>query len=237
MAAIDVLRDGGNAVDAAIAASAVLCIAEPHMTGIGGDCFVLYSPKGGLPIALNGSGRAPAAATLDWYLERGFNDIPERSPHAVTVPGAVDAWFRLLADHGTRDMAELLAPAIRLAEEGCPVTPRVAFDFSGSWRQIAEDPVAAAIFMPDGVPLGFGERMRQPLLAATLRRIARGRPARLLRGTGRGGHRRPAARSRRPAHARRFRRAERRLRAAHLDRLRRIIRSTSARPTDRASSR
>ena len=115
MAAIDVLRDGGNAVDAAIAASAVLCIAEPHMTGIGGDCFVLFSAKGGPPIALNGSGRAPAAATLDWYLERGFDDIPERSPHAVTVPGAVDAWFRLLADHGTRDMAELLAPAIRLA--------------------------------------------------------------------------------------------------------------------------
>ena len=173
MAAIDVLRDGGNAVDAAIAASAVLCIAEPHMTGIGGDCFVLFSPKGGPPIALNGSGRAPAAATLDWYLERGFNDIPERSPHAVTVPGAVDAWFRLLADHGTRDMAELLAPAIRLAEEGCLVTPRVAFDFSDSWQQIAEDPVAAATFMPNGAPLGFGECMYQPLLAATLRRIAR----------------------------------------------------------------
>ena len=89
------------------------------------------------------------------------------------MPGAVDAWFRLLADHGTRDMAELLAPAIRLAEEGCPVAPRVAFDFSDSWQQIAEDPVAAATFMPNGVPLGFGERMYQPLLAATLRRIAR----------------------------------------------------------------
>ncbi len=170
--AIDVLRDGGNAVDAAIAAAAVLCLVEPHMTGIGGDCFVLYSPKGGLPIALNGSGRAPAGATLEWYLERGFAEIPERSAHAVTVPGAVDAWFRLVADHGTREMAELLLPAIRLAEEGCQVTPRVAYDFAQSGAQIVADPVAAEIFLRDGAPLALGEQMRQPLLAATLRRIA-----------------------------------------------------------------
>jgi gamma-glutamyltranspeptidase/glutathione hydrolase len=172
LTAIDVLRTGGNAVDAAIAAVAVLAIAEPHMTGIGGDCFVLYSQKGAPPIALNGSGRAPAAATLDWYLERGFTDIPERSPHAVTVPCAVDAWFRLNADYGTREMAELLAPAIRLAEEGCLVAPRVAFDFSGSYAQIADDPVASTWLLRDGGPLGVGDRMRQPLLAATLRRIA-----------------------------------------------------------------
>jgi gamma-glutamyltranspeptidase/glutathione hydrolase len=173
MTAIDVLRDGGNAVDAAIAAAAVLCLAEPHMTGIGGDCFVLYSPKGAPPLALNGSGRAPAAATLDWYLERGFREIPERSAHAVTVPGVVDAWFRLLADFGTREMAVLLRPAIRLAEEGCPVAPRVAFDFTKACAQIAGDQVAAKLFLRDGGPLGVGEPMYQPLLAATLRRIAK----------------------------------------------------------------
>ena len=173
MTAIDVLRDGGNAVDAAIAAAAVLCLAEPHMTGIGGDCFVLYSPKGGLPIALNGSGRAPAAATLDWYLEHGFDEIPERSAHAVTVPGAVDAWFRLLADHGTREMAALLQPAVRLAEEGCSVAPRVAYDFTKSCVQLADDPVAAEIFWRGGAPLDLGDPMRQPLLAATLRHIAK----------------------------------------------------------------
>ena len=161
--AIGVLRDGGNAVDAAIAASAVLCLAEPHMTGIGGDCFVLYSPKGGLPLALNGSGRAPAAATLDWYVERGFNEIPERSAHAVTVPGAVDAWFRLLADYGTREMEELLQPAIRLAEEGCPVAPRVAFDLSQSLRAGRRRPtVAAPLFLCGGEPLASGETVRQP---------------------------------------------------------------------------
>jgi gamma-glutamyltranspeptidase / glutathione hydrolase len=170
--AIAVLRDGGNAVDAAIAASAVLCLAEPHMTGIGGDCFVLYAPKGGLPVALNGSGRAPAAATLDWYLEHGFRDIPERSAHAVTIPGAVDAWIRLVTDHGTRELSELLQPAIRLAEEGCSIAPRVAFDLSKACAQVANDPTAAPIFWRNGKPLVLGEIVRQPLLAATLRRIA-----------------------------------------------------------------
>jgi gamma-glutamyltranspeptidase / glutathione hydrolase len=171
--AVAVLRDGGNAVDAAIAAAAVLCLAEPHMTGIGGDCFVLYSPRGGVPVALNGSGRAPAAATLEWYLERGFREIPERSAHAVTVPGAVDAWFRLLADFGTREMAALLQPAIRLAEEGCAVAPRVAFDLTRACAQLADDPVAGPLFLRGGEPLALGETMRQPLLAATLRRIAK----------------------------------------------------------------
>src|SRR4051812_22837535 len=98
LAALDILKAGGNAVDAAIAAVALQGVIDPHMTGIGGDCFVLFSPRGGTPIALNGSGRSPGKAMLDHFLERGLTAIPEDSVHAVTVPGAVDAWCRLSAD-------------------------------------------------------------------------------------------------------------------------------------------
>src|SRR3954451_15694451 len=100
LAALDVLRAGGNAVDAAIAAVALQCVVEPHMTGIGGDCFVLYAPTAaGKPIALTASGRAAGKAICDWYIERGIKAIPQDSPHAVTAPGAVDAWCRLNADY------------------------------------------------------------------------------------------------------------------------------------------
>src|SRR5271165_7382586 len=87
LTALDVLRSGGNAADAAIAAVAVQCVVEPQSTGIGGDCFVLYSRKGALPLALNGSGRAPARATVEWYVEHGIKEIAVQTPHAATVPG------------------------------------------------------------------------------------------------------------------------------------------------------
>jgi gamma-glutamyltranspeptidase/glutathione hydrolase len=174
LTALDALRAGGNALDAAIAASAVLCVAEPHMTGIGGDCFVLYSPDGaGRPLALNGSGRAPMKANLAWYEERSFKEIPVESVHAATIPGAVDAWFTLLEEHGSKDMAELLRPAIRLAEEGVPLSPRPAWDFSMLAEKIRKDAGAARVFMPNGRMLRQGERLRLPALAATLRRIAK----------------------------------------------------------------
>jgi gamma-glutamyltranspeptidase/glutathione hydrolase len=172
LAAVEQLRAGGNAVDAAISAAAVLAMAEPHMTGLGGDCFAIYAKKGQAPVALNGSGRAPQKATVDWYAERRMAAIAPRSPHAVTVPGAVDAWCRLAADHGTRDIGALLAPAIALAEEGVALTPRVASDF-GDDEGLLADADAAAIFAPTGRMLRLGERYRNPALAETMRRIAR----------------------------------------------------------------
>ena len=172
LAALDVLRAGGNAVDAAIAAVAVQCVVEPQSTGIGGDCFVLYSPKRGLPLALNGSGRAPAKATVDWYVERGIREIAVPTPHAVTVPGAVDAWCTINRQHGTRPLAELLEPAAQAAEAGYIVTPRIAADWQRNQQKL-RDPVTAALFLPGGKPPAAGDRMSNPPHAATLRRIGR----------------------------------------------------------------
>jgi gamma-glutamyltranspeptidase/glutathione hydrolase len=172
LAALDVLRAGGNALDAAIAAVAVLAVVEPHSTGVGGDCFCLYAPAGQRRvIALNGSGRAPAAATIDWFESQGITALDVSSPHGVTVPGAVAAWEKLLAAHGTRGLDELLQPAIRFAEDGFPVTPRVAWD----WARYADKLRAAGArtFLPEGRPPVTGERFVQPQLAATLRAIAR----------------------------------------------------------------
>ena len=125
--ALDVLRRGGNAIDAAVAAAALLGVVEPTQTGLGGDCFVLLMRGGeGGVVALNGSGWAPAAADLEHYLARGMRAISVESAHAVTVPGAVAAWAKLIADHGTMELGHLLEPAIAAAENGHPVAERVA---------------------------------------------------------------------------------------------------------------
>ena len=172
LTALDVLRSGGNAADAAIAAAAMQCVVEPQSTGIGGDCFVLYSRQGAVPLALNGSGRAPAKATVEWYVEHGIGEIAVLTPHAVTVPGAVDAWCMFNREHGTRPLAELLEPAAQAAEEGYVVTPRVATDWHRNQAKL-RDPVTAALFLPGGRPPAAGDKMTNPPLAATLRRIGR----------------------------------------------------------------
>jgi len=150
-AAIDVLRSGGNAMDAAVTACAVQCVVEPQSTGIGGDCFVLYAPKGsGDIIAFNGSGRAPGQATPEWLKDQGVSEITQHSPHAVTVPGAIDAWCQLLDDHGTRSIADTLQYAIHYAREGYPVHDRIASDWKRCEAMLAKDPTAKRIFMSDG---------------------------------------------------------------------------------------
>jgi gamma-glutamyltranspeptidase/glutathione hydrolase len=174
LAAIEMLRSGGNAMDAAICAAAVQSVVEPQSTGIGGDCFVLYSPQGqGEVLAFNGSGRAPARATVDWYLDRGFDAMPLNGAHSVTVPGAVDAWSRLLEDHGRKSLAEVLAPAIHYAENGYVVHDRVAFDWADPETDLSVDEHAARIFLPGGKAPVAGDVHRQPQLGATLRTVAR----------------------------------------------------------------
>jgi gamma-glutamyltranspeptidase / glutathione hydrolase len=172
LAAVEMLKAGGNAVDAAVAAVAVQGVVEPQMTGIGGDCFALYSPKAGEPIALNGSGRTPAGTDIGKYVESGQRDIPPTSPETVTVPGAIDAWCRLVADHGSKSLDEIFRPAIAAAEQGFCVTPRVAEDWRRFRARVEIDVNAAAQFLPAGRVPEVGEIRAQPALGATLRRIA-----------------------------------------------------------------
>ncbi len=173
-AALDVLRSGGTAMDAAISASATLCAVEPHMTGIGGDCFVLYAAAGSPDIvAYNGSGRTPRGLQPDQMPDDGTGKLPAQSPHAVTVPGAVDAWWRLHQDHGSRPWADLLAPAIDYAEQGYPVHARVAHDWAQETAKLKACPNAHREMLVDGAAPAEGSLHRQPLLAETLRSIAR----------------------------------------------------------------
>ena len=167
LAALDVLRAGGNALDAAVAAAAVLCVVEPASTGIGGDCFCLYAPAGKDPVALNGSGRAPAAATIDFYEGVQMREADPTSAHSVTVPGAISAWETLLAAHGTKGLDELLRPAIGYAEHGHGITSRVAHDWAGSEAKLRKG--GADPFVP--APK-IGDVFQQPQLATTLKAIA-----------------------------------------------------------------
>ncbi|MEI4470100.1 gamma-glutamyltransferase family protein [Frigidibacter sp. MR17.24] len=182
-AGIEILGIGGKAVDAALAAVAVQCVVDPLMTGIGGDCFALYAAAGGPVKALNGSGRAPAAASVAALKAAGLGDeIPQTSPHSVTVPGAISAWCLLHRDHGTIPLARLFERAIHYAEAGFPVTPRVAQDWAANAALIGGDAHAAAVFLPGGRAPEPGEVIRQPKLALRLREIATGGAAAFYRG-------------------------------------------------------
>jgi gamma-glutamyltranspeptidase/glutathione hydrolase len=171
--ALEVLQRGGNALDAAIAAVAVLGVVEPQSTGIGGDCFCLYAPAGtGKVIALNGSGRAPAASTPEALRSRQVNALSPTSPHVVTVPTAVSGWELLNKTYGRKELGELLRPAIRCAEEGWPVHARVAADWAAAADKLRGNEASARRFLVDGAAPRIGHRFVQPELGRTLRTIA-----------------------------------------------------------------
>ena len=171
-----VLREGGNAMDAAIAAGAVLTVVEPWSGQLGGDAFLLVaSADQGTVTAINGSGAAPHSATIDQY--RGLGQIPESGWLAASVPGIVHAWQVALTRFGTRSLGELLSDAITYAEAGFPLTARQARSNAAMAAAGAEFPETRAVFFPDGRPPGAGFNLRQPDLARTLRTIrAEGAP-------------------------------------------------------------
>ena len=171
-AAVEVLRAGGSAADAAVAAVAVLGVVEPQMTGIGGDCFCLLSKPDQPVWGYNGSGRAPASGSVETLAEQGSGYLDGDSVHSVTVPGAVEAWAAILATHGRFGLDRALAPAIRYARQGFPVAPRVAWDWAGQADRLCRDPGAARHYLPGGRAPAAGDVVRFPALAATLEKIA-----------------------------------------------------------------
>lgn len=172
LAAIETLRAGGTAADAAVAAVATLCVVEPAMTGIGGDCFCLVARPEAPVWGYNGSGRAAATMRAETLLEQGIGSIGRDSVHAVTVPGAVEAWAAILDAHGRFGLGRALAPAIRHAEGGFAVLPRVAFDWAMWQHRLRGDTGATRHYLKDGQPPAVGDVMRLPALAETLKRIA-----------------------------------------------------------------
>lgn len=171
-AALGILKEGGNAVDAAIAASACLCVVEPHMTGLGGDCFAIIGEADGTLHGLNGSGRSAAKANLDWYLDNGFTSLEETSPHAITTPGSVRAWEAMHQKFGRTDFTRLFADAIHYAEEGFAIAPRVAKDWAANVDKLKNNEAASANLLKNGTSPEVGEKFYMPLLAKTLREVA-----------------------------------------------------------------
>lgn len=171
LTAVEILKAGGNAVDAAIAGAVILGIAEPGSTGIGGDMFALVKPEGSDEIiGINGSGRAPAGALAATLREAGHQVVPEHTPHGVVVPGAIAGFVKLAEDHGRIGLEAVLAPSIDAAEAGVPVAPRCAAD----WIR-GEEIMSGAMrrhYLKNDRPYGLGDIFRAPGQAEVLRRVA-----------------------------------------------------------------
>ncbi|HET8670651.1 MAG TPA: gamma-glutamyltransferase [Candidatus Saccharimonadales bacterium] len=172
---LEVLKRGGNAVDAAIAMAAMLNVTEPMMTGIGGDAFMLvYWSKTKELKGLNASGRAPTALSLDHFAKTKTTRMPEFGMESITVPGAFDGWVTLLEKYGTMKLADLLSPAIECAENGFPVMEKTAEDWNAEVTRLKQTPAATVNYLIDGRAPRPGEIFRQPNLARTLRTLALG---------------------------------------------------------------
>jgi gamma-glutamyltranspeptidase/glutathione hydrolase len=183
-AGLRVLQDGGTAADAAVAAAAVLSVVEPHMTGIGGDMFaLLWSARDARLFGLNGSGRSGSLMTRAALLERGADRVPRFGPASITVPGALAGWATLLQRFGTASLADLLEPAIRIADEGFPVSPIIAGQWQGHTERLRGDAGARATFLIAGQRAPrTSEWFRNPDYARTLRTIAQAGPDTLYTG-------------------------------------------------------
>ncbi|MFI0846348.1 gamma-glutamyltransferase [Mesorhizobium sp. IMUNJ 23232] len=174
-AALRVLTEGGNAVDAAVTATFVLSVVEPQSTGIGGDCFALYFPAGAdRPVGFNGSGRTPAGLDPARARAEGGAPLAETSVHSVTIPGMVDGMAQLLSRYGTWPLEQVIEPAIGYAERGFPVHPRVAEEWAFAAGKLARTPGARNVLLRNYEAPAVGDVIRFPQLAATLRRIAGG---------------------------------------------------------------
>ena len=174
-AAIDILKHGGNAIDAAIAANAVLGVVEPEMNGIGGDLFaIVYDAKTKKLYGLNASGHSPYALTLDEFKKKGLTSIPTYGVLPVSVPGCVDGWFALHDKFGKLNMQQILAPAIDYARNGFPLADEAAYYFNEAYKQYAANKNFAQLYYPDGKPPQRGDIFKNLQLANTLNKIAVG---------------------------------------------------------------
>ncbi len=172
-AALDILKSGGNAIDAAIAANAVLGLVEPTGSGMGGDLFaIVWDAKTKKLYGLNASGRSPYELTLDYFKENGYTKIPALGPLPVSVPGCVGGWFELHNKFGKLPMSTVLSPAISYAENGFPLTDVIAYYWGRNALSLKTYPGFEEIFMPDGKAPKKGEIFKNPFLAKTLRTIA-----------------------------------------------------------------
>ncbi|AVJ55754.1 gamma-glutamyltransferase [Idiomarina sp. OT37-5b] len=171
--ALDIMQQGGNAIDAAIAANAVLGLVEPTGNGIGGDLFaIVWDADSERLYGLNASGRSPQSLSRDYFIDNGYDSIPARGVLPLSVPGAVDGWFELHDRFGALPMSEVLAPAIEYARQGFPVTEVIAYYFQRNGEVLKDQPGFAEVFMKDGTMPQKGERFRNPDLANTYQMLA-----------------------------------------------------------------